>query len=117
MDTFGIKETKEAVDFLFDITDAVIDSLDGDGKITITDIPKFLKPLKSGIGGISGIEKLPKEIVDLTPIELSELTDYIANRFDIKDDTLEAKVEDTLKLSGSLALVIRDIYSLKKTND
>ncbi len=117
METFTIKETKEAVDFLFDISDAVVDSLDGDGKITIKDAPKFFKPLRSGLGGLSGIEMVPKEMVDLSADELAELTDHIASRFDINDDALESKVEELIKLSGLLAIAIKDIYTMRKKSD
>jgi len=112
----GIKETKEAVDFLFDISDAVVDSL-SDNKITLKDLPKFSSALWSGMSGISGIEKAPKELADLTPAELKELTDHIADRFDINDDALEEKVEAILVLGAQLTIAIRDVYQLKKKND
>lgn len=113
----GIKETKEAVDFLFDITDAVVDSLESDNKITLKDIPKFSSALWSGMSGISGVEKAPKELADLSPAELKELTDHIAERFDINDDALEEKVEAILVLGAQLTIAIRDVYQLKKKND
>ena len=117
MEQFGIKETKEGLDFLFDIADAVIDSLEGDGKITIRDAPKFLKPMRTAMGGVGGIQDIPKELADLSSAELDELCAHVSKRFDLKDDEIEVRIEDILKLSCALVISIRDLYLLSKNND
>lgn len=111
---FGTKETIEAIDFLFDIADAVISSTADDGKITIGDAPKFLKIAIGAPKAIGGIQEVPKEIADLSDEELSGITGHIKKRFDIPDDNMEAAIEDILKAAGMLALSIQRIYQLKK---
>lgn len=110
----GTKETIEAIDFLFDIADAVMASTKDDGKITIVDAPKFLKLAIGAPKGIGGIQDVPKEITDLSEAEMTEIVDHIKDRFDLTDDGLETAIEDILKSSGLLALSIQKIYQLKK---
>lgn len=110
----GTKETIEAVDFLFDIADAIVSSTKDDGKITIGDAPKFLKIAIGAPKGIGGIQDVPKELTDLSEEELTEIVDHIKDRFDITDDGLEAAIEDILKSAGLLVLSIQKIYQLKK---
>lgn len=110
----GTKETIEAIDFLFDIADAVLASTRDDGKITIGDAPKFLKLAIGAPKGIGGIQDVPKELTDLDGTEMAEITAHIADRFDISDDGLEAAIEDILKSTGLLVLSIQKIYKLKQ---
>jgi hypothetical protein len=105
----GTQETKEALDFLFDLTDAIIKSLE-DGKVNLLDAPKFLKPFKSASSGISGINIIPKEIIDMDDQEWDELAKHVAERFDLKNDNIEADIENILKRAGQLALAIKNIY-------
>ncbi len=114
MNNLTTDQTKEALSFLFDLSDAIRSSLAGDGKITISDAPKFLTPIRSAGKGIGGIQEVPKEISDLTEDELKDLTAFVSERFDIPNETLENKVENCLKYAGLLALSIKELYDLKK---
>ena len=67
-----IKETKELLHFIISVGNAIDKSLSDDGKITITDLPKLLSPMFGIIKGIGGVEKVPQELADLTPIEKDE---------------------------------------------
>jgi hypothetical protein len=106
------KETKEALDFLFDLTDAIMDSL-SDGKVSIMDAPKFLKPFRTAGAGITGIQIIPKEIVDMDEDEWDDLAKHVAERFDLKNDQIENDIELVLKRAGQLALAIKAIYDKK----
>lgn len=111
----NIHETTEALDFLFDLSDAIVGSLE-DGKITILDAPKFLKPARSAGSGIGGIENIPKELDKITDEDWSSLAAHVAERFDIKNDQLETKIEEILKRTGLLAISIKELYALKKAS-
>lgn len=105
----GTQETKEALDFLFDLTDAIINSLE-DGKVNLLDAPKFLKPIRSAGKGIGSINQVPKEIVDMTSDEWKELSEFVSERFQIENKDLEPKIENILRNAGHLALSIKDLY-------
>jgi hypothetical protein len=109
----GTQETREALDFLFDLTDAIIKSLE-DGKVNLLDAPKFLKPFKSASSGISGINIIPKEIVDMDDDEWEEIAAHVAERFDLKDDNIEKDIELILKRAGQLAISIKNLYDKEK---
>jgi hypothetical protein len=110
----GIKELTEVIDFLFDVAEAV-QMANEDGKITIGDAPKFLRGLMKAPAAIGGANVIPKEIADLTEEELKQITDRIKERFEIKDDKLEAYVENAIVSGASCALNISRIISLRKT--
>ncbi len=115
MEKFGVKETKESLEFLFDLSDAVLASLESDNKITLRDAPKFLKPIRSASAGVGGINLVPKEIVDMDETEWKELSDYVAQRLEIKNEALEKRIENVIKKSGELVLSIKELYDLKKS--
>lgn len=110
---FGIKETQEVIDFVFDLTDAIVASVKDDGKITIGDAPRFIKSLMSSPTALSGINQVPKELADLSDEELKQICDQIRARFDIADDRLEVLIENALFSAMQLTVNISRIYALK----
>jgi len=91
----GINETKELLDFGFNLQGAFVGSLE-DGKITLMDTPRFLKVLGSAGKAFGGIQKVGAELLDLSEAEHKELIDFARERFDLPDDVLELLIEDTL---------------------
>lgn len=108
-----INETKESLSWLFDLTDA-IRSAAADGKVTIGDAPKFWGTLIGSGKAVGGINKIPAEMADIDPAELSELVLMVKERFDINDDKLESIIENIIFHSLQLTVNVASIYQLKK---
>jgi hypothetical protein len=103
----GIEETKDVVLFGTSLTIALTDSLK-DGKIGVTDLANFSKPVLKMFSAISGINKVPAEVGNLSESEMKELIEVVKG--DLKqlgDDKAALIVEKSL-------LVINDIYQLYK---
>lgn len=72
MEKYGIKETKELALFGFAVAKGIKASL-ADGKLSILDVFNFRGALKASEDAFAGIEKVPSELLDLSPEELGEL--------------------------------------------
>jgi hypothetical protein len=110
---YGIVETKESLTWLFDLTDAIIKSLE-DGKVSIADAPKFWGTLIGSGKAIGGINQVPLEIAELSSEELAELVQLVKNRFNLADHRLEELIENILFHALQLTINITAIYNLKK---
>jgi len=98
----GIEDTKELLDFIFSLAEAVKKSA-ADGKFSWTDGLNFIEPLKKIAPAIDNIEDVIPEVMDLDASEWNELVDYCQNKFDFiteSDDgeevDIETKIEDAL---------------------
>ena len=98
----GIDDTKELLDFIFSLAEAVKKSA-ADGKFSWTDGLNFIEPLKKIAPAIDNIEDVIPEVMDLDASEWNELVDYCQNKFDFiteSDDgeevDIETKIEDAL---------------------
>ena len=98
----GIEDTKELLDFIFSLAEAVKKSA-ADGKFSWTDGLNFIEPLKKIAPAIDNIEDVIPEVMDLDASEWNELVDYCQTRFDFiteSDDgeevDIETKIEDAL---------------------
>lgn len=103
-----IKETIELLGFAFDLQDAIKKAKEDDGNVTWTDALSFTQPVFVSLPvAVIGIQKVPTELKEFTPEELTEVVDYFESRFDLTRDDLEAKVMETLDLMVKLFLVWR----------
>ena len=98
----GINDTKELLDFIFSLAEAVKKSA-ADGKFSWSDGLNFIEPLKKIGPAIDNIEDVIPEVMDLDASEWNELVDYCQNKFDFiteSDDgeevDIESKIEDAL---------------------
>ena len=98
----GIDDTKELLDFIFSLAEAVKKSA-ADGKFSWSDGLNFIEPLKKIGPAIDNIEDVIPEDMDLDASEWNELVDYCQNKFDFiteSDDgeevDIETKIEDAL---------------------
>ena len=98
----GIDDTKELLDFIFSLAEAVKKSA-ADGKFSWSDGLNFIEPLKKIGPAIDNIEDVITEVMDLDASEWNELVDYCQNKFDFiteSDDgeevDIETKIEDAL---------------------
>jgi len=94
---YGIKETKELLDFGFKLSGAIMDA-SADGTVNLTDAPLFFPPLMASVKAFGGIQGVSAELVDLDEVEKAELLDYVRGQFDLPDDQLEMLIEDTIAL-------------------
>ena len=98
----GIEDTKELLDFIFSLAEAVKKSA-ADGKFSWSDGLNFIEPLKKIGPAIDNIEDVIPEVMDLDASEWNEFVDYCQNKFDFiteSDDgeevDIETKIEDAL---------------------
>lgn len=95
MTKIGIKETKELLTWIWDLTDAIEKSA-ADGKVDWIDIPNFIPVAQSSVGAFAGIQKVGAELLDLDSQEQAQLMDFSRARFDLSDDQLELLIEDSI---------------------
>jgi len=92
----GVKETKEVLNFGFDLLEAIIKSLEDKRFSIITDAPRFVPVIFSAAKAFSGIELVKEELKDLTEDEEGELIAELKARFDLQNDAVETLIEDVL---------------------
>lgn len=95
----GIEDTKELLDFIFSLAEAVKKSA-ADGKFSWSDGLNFIEPLKKIAPAIDDIENVIPEVMDLDASEWNELVDYCQEKFDFiteNDDGEEVNVEDKIE--------------------
>ena len=102
----GIEETKELLDFIFSLVQAIKESTK-DGEFTWSDGLNFIEPLKKIAPAIDDIEEVIPEVMDLDASEWNELVDYVQANFDLdtdpEDDTdVETKIEEALNAGVEL---------------
>jgi hypothetical protein len=88
----GIQDTKEVLNFIFTLSDAVNKSLEDD-EFSWSDARYFLEPLRALKPALNEIQNVIPEIMDLDEWELQELVDYAKDKFDLDDDDAEEKIE------------------------
>ena len=98
----GIDDTKELLDFIFSLAEAVKKSA-ADGKFSWSDGLNFIEPLKKIGPAIDNIEDVIPEVMDLDASEWNELVDYCQTKFDFLTESddgeeidIESKIEDAL---------------------
>ena len=102
----GIEQTKELLDFIFSLVEAIKKST-ADGDFSWTDGLNFIEPLRKIAPAIDDIEDVIPEVMDLDDSEWSELIDFVQEKFDLdldQDDDLdiEARVEEALNAGVEL---------------
>lgn len=91
-----VKETLELLGFLFDLADATQASVKDDGKITFSDVPKFLSVAWKAPMAFGGLQEVPREFKTMSAEGRAEVLDFVRLRFDLPDDQLELLIEDTI---------------------
>jgi len=88
----GIQETKEVINFIFSLSEAVNKSMEDDD-FSWSDARYFLEPLKALKPALNEIDQVIPEVLGLDESELDELVAYAKEKFDLDDDAAEEKVE------------------------
>ena len=95
----GIEETKELLEFVFSLAEAIKKS-NADGEFNWRDGLNFIEPLKRLGPAIDNIEEIVPEIGDLDAEEWTELVEFVSSRWDLDtgdaDDDISDRIEDGL---------------------
>lgn len=103
---YGIDNIKTVVGEVIEITNLLDEQLE-DGKINLTEkIALGIKALGSVPDIIESAPAFVLEIQDLDVAETTELHDFIANKFDIRNDSVENLIEKVIKV----LLAIGELY-------
>ena len=105
--TVGFKETKEVVDFVIDLSDGIVSTMQDD-EVTLSDIPNFFPAVFSLLPAIQGVDQVVLEFKLATPEEAEELKAHLRERVDLEDDDMEKFIEDAFA-------VVLDIWNVVKT--
>jgi len=95
-DVFSIDETKDAIAFIASFGNAMGQSLE-DGKFELGEYINFIPSLIKLPEAISGINKLPDELRNITDEERAELLAFIKDQLDLPQDATEELLEDSLE--------------------
>ena len=95
----GIQETKELLEFVFSLAEAIKKS-NADGEFNWRDGLNFIEPLKRLGPAIDNIEEIVPEVSDLDSEEWTELVEFVSSKWDLDtgdgDDDISDRIEDGL---------------------
>lgn len=97
----GVEETKEAAVAIAALSQAVVNSLDNDGKITLLDAGNFVAIIPEVIAGVTGVDQIPAELADLDPVEKEAVLAAVKERLDV-DVNVETFVDQCLRTAYDL---------------
>lgn len=100
------KELKDVVDFGLSIGMAVDKSLADDGKISLGDAGNLVDPIMKAPAAVMSAPKALDQLKALTPEGRLDLNSHVQAKFDIKDDKVEAVVEESINCALSVARII-----------
>lgn len=105
---YGIKETKEASEFLLALQGALIAALK-DGKIGFFELPNFFSSFFKLGPALENMALIPRELSDLQVNEIEELKVLFKQNFDLEDDALEAKIKEGFDLLLAIGKFVGDV--------
>ncbi len=106
----GVKETLEALDLAL-VAAKVLREVLADGKISIIEMLAFLK-IRSAIGpAIDGLGKVPAELKDLSPSEVSEIVAHVMAKLDVGNSKAIAIAEASLGVIAAAVKLEKAIVS------
>lgn len=100
-DEMVMKEIKELLAFVAALIEGIADSMD-DGKIGFTDLFKFFSAFRKSSAAFKGLDKVRGKLKSLTEADKSDLNDFFAKELDIKNDFMEAYIEQAVAVAISL---------------
>ena len=100
-----MKETKEVLDFVISLGNAVGESA-RDGEIDYSDVINFWEPISKISDAVYGSVDIPGEMSDLTSDQMAELVSYVKEKFDIPQENVEEIIEDSLSIGLSFISLI-----------
>lgn len=115
MGTAGIKGLQALLQFGVDLGVALERSLADDGKITVSDMGKFLGTIADVPGVFGSISDVPAEVADLDSAEVAALQAYVRENFSIPEANIKAVVDSGLQLAVDVFVLVNAIKGLKVT--
>lgn len=112
MSRLGLKETKEMVGFAMSLGNALGKSL-ADGEVSLNDLSNFIDPILEMPEAFNGAAEIPFEMGDFDELECQELNQFIKDKFDIPEESVEEVVECALGTLCQIALLVQKIESLR----
>ena len=107
-----ITETKDLVRFIASLGEAIYESVK-DGKVSWTDYRHFFPVLGDLLPALSGIERVPDELDDLTDEEIQELVSMFCAEFELDNAKAEELVEEAIDTGVHLFSLVTLIMDLK----
>ena len=109
----GIKELKEAVEFVGEFVTA-IDKAKADGKVDVNDLGSFLPAMMIAPQAFMGLDEAKLEAKDLSEVELVELKESFAAKFDLIDDQAELLFEEAMSVVLSVYGMVQKVKAFKE---
>lgn len=106
----GIKETKELLEFIVRLAEALDRSLE-DGDIGFMDMSNLVSAMLAANSAFTDISLVPAEMKDLTKEESEDLYAHVRDNLNFKSDKLEMVVENSLEIGMKvyqLLLLVRE---------
>lgn len=105
MDKLGISGIKAVLSFPLSIHMGY-DKAQADGKIDVTDVGYLMDPVMKLVPAVQNSKQALEEIKDLDDSERAELNSWAKSEYDIKDDALEEKIEASIDVLLSIAVLV-----------
>ena len=106
----GIKETKELLKFIIELTEAIDKSLE-DGEIGFGDISTLVTAMKDAGPAFSDMKLIPEELKDLDDTEALELYTYAKDELELSGKKTEEIVEASLEIGLKMFELVNLIKS------
>jgi hypothetical protein len=108
----GIKGLTALLQFGCDLGVGLEKALADDGKITITDVGKFMGAISDVPAVFGSIGDVPAELADLDSAEVASLQQYVRDNFNIPEENVKAVVNAALNVGVDVFALINAIKGL-----
>ncbi len=110
MPNYGIDGLKKALDGVFRLATTLEKSLE-DGKINIIEGAQLAVASVRFWNAVKDVKTIKQEFLDLNQDEKADLIEYFRAEFDLKNDDLEATIEE---LFEAMLHIAASIFALRK---
>lgn len=101
----GIKESKEALEFLAEVINAFDKSL-SDGALSIADAMAFLPVIVSAPAALGNLPSVLSEAYDYSSEEIKELSNAFNAKLKLRDAKLKSNIESGVEMALNLAKLL-----------
>ena len=113
---YGVKETREAVDFFATLITSVVDTV-GDGKVNWYEFAKFTEAARKLPAAVGNYKAIPSEIEDLDDAEIQELIKSFSEALKLEDIQLELFAERGVAIAIAITAFIADIVQYRRSKE
>ena len=112
-DPKGIKSIIVVMDTILDIGADIAAAMD-DKQLSLSEGLSLGKHIPGAIAAIKSAPDLPGELQDLDDEERAEIISHFANKFDLPNDQIEARVEKLFAVAVNLSIEVVEIVGVVK---